>query len=126
MPAYPPEIYRKAAEAVERELMSDISYDMHLDSEEAIARAVLDAVAADLGNAVAEKILARMEANGPGMHVKLKGDAAVRRLMRRQHFATAARIAARAFLTEEDTLRQVAEAVARGDYVACPAPEDQP
>jgi hypothetical protein len=125
VPDYPAAIIRLAAEAVERELMSGIDYSEHLDSEEAIARAVLDAVAADLGNAVAAKILAHMEASGPSVRVKLRGDAAMKRHMRRLHFETAARIASRAFLTEEDTLRQVAEALARGDYVTCPAPEDE-
>jgi hypothetical protein len=48
MPDYPPAVIAKAADAVERLLIADISYDMHIDSDEAIARAVLDAVAEDL------------------------------------------------------------------------------
>ena len=115
MPDFSPEIIRKAADAIE---------PGGGRAAEAFASAALDAVAAELGEVVAQKILAHMEASGPPMRVKLKGDAAVRRLMRRQHFGTAARIASRAFLTEQDTLRQVAAALERGDYVACQAPED--
>jgi hypothetical protein len=115
MPDYPPEVYRKAAEAVE---------PGGSRAGEAIARAVLDAVAADLGNAVAEKILACLTAGAdpdkirpPRVH-----DTSARTL--RRHYLAAARIAAFAFLTEDDKLRLAAEALAAGQFVACPAPDD--
>ena len=125
MPDYPPEIRKAAAHAIDIERFRDPGYDGLVSGDPAdLAGAVLNAVAADLGNAAAEKILAHMEASGPSVRVKLRGDAALKRHMRRLHFETAARIASRAFLTEEDTLRQVAGALERGDYVSCQAPED--
>jgi hypothetical protein len=124
MPDYPKGIYAKAAEAIERELLSGRDYGTHMDSDEALARAALDAVAEDLGGAVAAKILAHMEGSGPPLRVKLRGDAAVRRTMRRLHFGAAASIASRAFLTAEDVMRQVAVAIERGDFAHCPGLED--
>jgi hypothetical protein len=124
MPDFPPEILAKAAEALTS--LHDLDRDWSL----ILAQAALDSVAEDLGNHVAGLILAHMEKNGAPKRATLKGGAAVRRLMRRQHFGTAARIAARAFLTDEDTLRQAARALASGQYLACsgpevPAPEDE-
>lgn len=125
MPAYPAAIIRKAADAVERELMSGTEYSEHLDSEEAIARAVLDAVAADLGSAVAEKILAHLDEHTADPATPAMPQTHRHRIMaKRRDFATAARVAAFAFLTEDDKLRLAAEALAAGQFVACPAPED--
>ncbi|HEY6493292.1 MAG TPA: hypothetical protein VIZ43_08470 [Trebonia sp.] len=118
MADFAPEIYRKAAAAIERELMAGTYYDTHVESEEALARAALDAVAADLGEYVAVKILAHMEAHGPAT----EGAEWTRRY--RRDFGTAARVAAFAFLTEDDKLRMAAAALAAGDFIACPAPED--
>lgn len=123
MPDYPDSVYRLAAEAIERELMSDHDYGTHMDSDEALARAALDAVAAELGEVCAAKITEHMEAHGPGPHVRLPKRAAVARQMRRLHFNTAAQVASRAFLTEDDLKRLAAEALAAGQFSWCPSPE---
>jgi len=123
LPDYPPEVYRKAAEAIERELMSGRDYGTHMDSDEALATAALDAVAGELGQFAASKIIAHMEEHGPGPDVKLPARMALARRMRRMHFETAARVAARAFLTEADLLKIAAEAISRGDFMICSGPE---
>jgi hypothetical protein len=127
MPDYPPAALRAAADAIERELLSGTDYVMAQDSDEALARVALDAAMPFLGEHAAAKILAHMEAHGPrpGSRTggKPAGDAA-RRAWRR-HLGIAARIAARAFLTEEDEKRIAAAALARGDYVACELPEER-
>ena len=102
MPDYSPEIYRKAAEAVERELMSGTYYDTHVESEDALARAALDAVAEDLGNAVAAKILGGLKfyADPDKIRLPQTHDASARAL--RRHYQAAARIASWAFLGDDD------------------------
>lgn len=126
MPEYPDAIRRLAAGAV-------FSLNIHgpvlkgLDTRqeaEVIAAAVLDSVAEQIGEACAREILAHMEAAEPVLRVAPRGAALTRRNVRRLHYQAAARVAARAFLAEEDVKRMAAEAFARGDYVACPAPED--
>jgi hypothetical protein len=119
VPDYSPEIYRKAAEAMLRrhKLARPYSHLRWQDFAEE-ATGILDAVAEDLGSAVAEKILAHMEARGPAT----AGADWTRRY--RRSFATAARVAAFAFLTEDDKLRLAAEALAAGQFVASPGPED--
>ena len=84
----------------------------------ALARAALDAAAPLLAESVAEKILAHAERQHPRdhAHVPTAWD---------RHFSIAARVAAGAFTTREESLRMAAEAIARGDYVACPAPEGE-
>ena len=123
MPEYPPAALTAAQEAISRCLMEGGGFDTWVDSDEALARAALDAAVPVLAEACAQAILEHMERAGPGLHVELRGEAALRRNMRRVHFSTAARVAAGAFSTEEDLKRAVAEAIARGDYAVCDIPE---
>ena len=81
-----------------------------------VSREAVHAAAPVLADVVAAKILAHMEAHGPQAGTPLGGT--LRRAWRR-HFGIAARVAAGAFLTEEDMKRQAAEAIARGDFAAC-------
>jgi len=83
------------------------------------ARAALDAAAPLLAESVAEKILAHMEKYEP------PGATGTRWRARRRHFSIAARIAAGAFTIREESLRMAAEAIARGDFMSCPAPEGE-
>ena len=125
MPDYPPEIYAKAAGAITRELLSYQRHDTWMDSDEALARVALDAVAADLGEAVSAKILEHMEARGPKRLPAANDDLVNRpRNAFRRHFGIAARVAAHAFLTEGDKMRLAAEALAVGQFAACRLPED--
>lgn len=119
MPEIPDAALRAAADAVERELMSPTRYDTHMDSDEALARTVLDAAAPILAEAVAQKILAHME-----IHASGPAGTATHFLARRRAFQTAARVAAGAFTTEAESKRMAAEALAAGNYVACDIPED--
>ena len=86
-----------------------------------LARGALEAAALPLGAHVAGKILAHMEAHGP-KPLPAEFLAASRW---RRHFRIAAQIASRAFLTGEDEKRLAAEALARGEFVACDLPEEQ-
>jgi hypothetical protein len=106
--------------AIGRDLLSGNVYETAEDSNEALARAALEAAAPIMAEAVAQKILAHMEAHGPQAGTPLGGT--LRRAWRR-HFGIAARVAAFAFSTEEDEKRAAAEAVARGDMIVCPGPE---
>lgn len=122
MPDFPESAVQHCAEVMLRQYESE--YDAgHLtwrDFADA-ARAILDAAAADLGDFAAGKILAHMEAHGlPGGH-----GGAVRLLAWRRHFQTAAQVAARAFLTEDDEKRLAAEAIVRGDFAPCVIPEGE-
>ena len=117
MPDNPPEVLA----AVERALIvaaTDFGTDVITGSSATFARAALDAAAPLLAESVAEKILAHAERQHPRdhAHVPTAWD---------RHFSIAARVAAGAFTTREESLRMAAEAIARGDYVACPAPEGE-
>ena len=87
-----------------------------------VADDVLDAAAPLLAEACAVKILAHMEARGPasgsGYNQPLRAW--------RRHMGIAARVAARSFSTRDEELQQAAAAIARGDFVQCPAPEESP
>lgn len=116
MADYPPAALRAAAEAIERDLMSGTIHDGHAESDEALARAALDAAAPLLAAEIASQILAHMERNAPPEGARASSW--------RRHFGIAARIAAGAFTTEDEQKRQAAEAIMRGDYIACAIPED--
>jgi hypothetical protein len=123
MPDIPSAAIAAAATAIERELMSGKDYTMAADSDEALARAALDAAAPILAEAVAQKITAHMNAHGPGAGSPgLTLHATLQRAWRR-HFSIAARVAAEAFYTREDQLRLTAQAIERGDFIACEIPE---
>ena len=118
MPDNPPEVLA----AVERALIvaaTDFGTDVITGSSATFARAALDAAAPLLAESVAEKILAHMEKYEP------PGATGTRWRARRRHFSIAARIAAGAFTIREESLRMAAEAIERGDYVACRLPEGE-
>lgn len=118
MTDYPPVSLAAAEAAIRHELKS--SREVEPDR---LARAALDAAAPVLGEAVAQKILAHMEAHGPGpASPGVTLHETMRRAWRR-HFGIAARIAAGAFDSREDQLRKAAEAIGRGDFIACNTPE---
>jgi hypothetical protein len=103
-----PEIPQRAilagGAAIERELLSGTHYEMSQDSDEALAKAALEAAWPILAEAVAAKILAHMERSAANR--RWRGQRAYRR-----HFTIAARIAAGAFGTEEDVRRLAAQAI---------------
>lgn len=123
MPDVPDEAVR-AALAARADLLSDRPYPMVL-SEETLTRLMLEAAAPAMANHVAGAILAHMEAREPKTRL-LGGTPAYqdRRRAWRRYLRTAAQVASLAFYTAEDVKRLAAEALARGDYLACPAPED--
>jgi hypothetical protein len=87
-----------------------------------LARAALEAAAPILAEHVAQKITAHMESHGPHRPAgALEPVTAIGRDYRawRRHFAIAARVAAGAFWTDEDKLRLAAEAIGRGEFIAC-------
>ena len=114
MPDYPPGVEPAVRAAIAAKLPVGTSWNTDVTS---LARAALDAAAPLLAESVAEKILAHMEKYEP------PGATGTRWRARRRHFSIAARVAAGAFTIREESLRLAAEAIARGDYVACPAPE---
>jgi hypothetical protein len=118
VPDYPPAALTAAAEAIERELMSGKDYSMAADSGEALARVALDAAAPILAEAVAQKVLTHANRR-PGAGKVLTGMLGAWH----RHFGIAARVAAGAFSTQEEEKRAVAEAIGRGDFVACDIPE---
>jgi hypothetical protein len=91
-------------------------------SEETLTRLMLEAAAPILAEATAERIIAHMNEHGPIDYGPSSTGAALRRAWVR-HFGIAARVAAGAFWTEEDKKRLAAEAIARGDVIACDIPE---
>ena len=120
MPDYGSEVLDAAATAISDARRGPLSGALswtEADYARALARAALDAAAPLLAESVAEKILAHMEKYEP------PGATGTRWRARRRHFSITARIAAGAFTTREESLRLAAEAMARGDFVACPVPE---
>jgi hypothetical protein len=87
------------------------------------ALVALEAAGPVLAEAVAQKILAHMEAHGPAPEAPGVTRHEVLRRAWRRHFGIAARIAAGAFHTREDELRLAAQAIERGDSIACDIPE---
>jgi hypothetical protein len=83
-------------------------------SDETLMRIILEAAAPAMAEHAAGRILAHLEAHPPvvlvinGVSSDVTGGHAYRR-----HFRTAAQIAALAFSTDEDLMRQAAEALAR-------------
>jgi hypothetical protein len=107
-----------AGAAIRHELKS--SRDIEPDR---LARAALEAAAPLLAETIAQKILAHMEEHGPApASPGVTLHETMRRAWRR-HFGIAARVAAGAFYTREDELRLAAQAIERGDFIACNPPE---
>ena len=115
MPAIP-ESAIAAAESAIRDAVPGEFGKPGMPEPDALARAALEAAAPLLAEACATAILAHMEE-----HDKATGWSARRAW--RSHFGIAARVAAGAFDTREDQLRMAAEAVERGDFIACDIPE---
>lgn len=111
MPDYPDAIVRAVADAIERELMSGTDYGTHMDSDEALACAALDAAAPLLADAVARKIQEHADRTEP-----LSGRVPS---ARRRAFQVAVQVAAGAFTTKAESHRQTAAALLAGDYMAC-------
>lgn len=87
-----------------------------------IATTVLEAAAPAMAEHVAQKIVGHMDdACGPDTGTPL--GRTMRRAWRR-HFGIAARIAAGAFMTDEDMKREAAKALSRGRFAACWLGED--
>lgn len=105
-----------AALAKRADLLADRPDPMVL-SEETLTRLMLEAAAPEMAAAVARKITAHMDDRWPSGCV---GSQPARR-----HFRTAAQIAALAFFTGDDMKRIAAEALRRGEFVACDLPEDR-
>lgn len=110
MPDYPTAALRAASEAIERELMSGTVYGGHVESEDALAKAALDAAAPVLAEAVAQRILAFADERSP-MTGRVPSTS-------RRTFATAARVAAGTFTTEAELRQQVAEALVQAHAAA--------
>ena len=110
-----PEEAVKAAGLAIRKLDSGVPEDF--------ARVALEAAAPVLAEAVAQKILAHMEAHGPAPEAPGVTRHEVLRRAWLRHFSIAARVAAGAFYTADDLKRLAAEAIERGDFIACNIPE---
>ena len=90
--------------------------------DETLMRIVLEAAAPAMAEHAAGKITAHMENFGPRKpRGALEPVADIGRHYRawRRHFGIAARIAARAFMTDDDMKREAAAALNRGDFIAC-------
>lgn len=123
MPEIPDDAVQAAAEVLLRQYESEYSA-AHLTWRDFAdpARQVLEAAAPVMAEAVAQKILAHMEAHGPQAGTPLGAQS--RRAWRR-HFRIAAQLATFAFSTEADIKRAAVEAIARGDIVVCHDPHEQ-
>lgn len=86
---------------------------------EELTRVILEAAAPVLAEHAARAITAHMEE-----HSAVMPETMARRY--RRHLGIAARVAAGAFSTREDQLKQAAEAIARGDFIACDAERTVP
>lgn len=117
MPEIPERAVQSVAERMFRRYENE-NYARHLSWRDFAddARADLEASAPILAEAVAQAILAHAERQHPRDkdHVPTAWD---------RHFSVAARVAAMAFYSREDELRLAAEAIARGDVIACNPPE---
>lgn len=120
-----PEAAVDAALARRADLLADRPDPMVL-SERRLVTLMLEAAAPILAEAVAQKIIAHMEAFGPckpaGALEPVNETGRAHRTWRR-HFGIAARVAAGAFYTDEDMKRLAAEAIARGDFIISTCPE---
>lgn len=84
-------------------------------SDETLTRVMLEAAAPVLAEEIARKILAHMEAHGPGPG----GTRTERGQAWRRHFRIAAQVAGFAFSSPADVKRAAIEAIARGEAAVC-------
>jgi hypothetical protein len=124
VPDYPSEALAAAEAAIIKAAGTDFGSPGR--ASERLARAALDAAAPVLAEAVAQRILAHMEAHQPrspaGM-LEVETEVGRRYRTWRRHFRIAAQVASLAFSTREDQLRMAAEAIGRGDVIVCNPPE---
>jgi len=113
MPNLPDNAVQAAAEVLFRDYESQYSAD-HLTWRDfaGLAREALGAAAPAMAEHAAQAILAHRDAHGPA-------DGASRRRWRR-YLGVASQVVSFAFSTEEDKKRLAAQAIADGNYVACP------
>ena len=124
MPDLPESAVQAAAEVRRRQYDSEFDAS-HLRWQDfsGEAREILDAAAPVLAGEIARKILAHMEAHGPAPEAPGVTRHEVLRRAWRRHFRIAAQVASGAFYTREDQLRLAAQAIERGDFIACNPPE---
>jgi hypothetical protein len=112
-----------AAESAIRDQFRDDLDRPGAPEADALARAALEAAAPLLADEIARKILAHMEEHiADPDTTRLTRTGETNNRAARRHFRTAAQIAGLAFYTREDQLRLAAEAIGRGDFIACDIP----
>jgi hypothetical protein len=122
----PGDAVQAAAEAI---MLAQNAHDDEPERREAnrLATVALQAAAPVLAEHAARAVLAHMESFGPrkpaGALEPVTDTGRQYRTWRR-HFGIAARVAAGAFSTREDKLREAAQALTGGDYAACRTRED--
>ena len=111
MPNIPDDAVQAAAEAI---MTAQNANDDEPERWEAnhLSRIALEAAAPAMAEHAARAILAHRDAHGPA-------DGASRRRWRR-YLGVASQVVSFAFSTEEDKKRLAAQAIADGNYVACP------
>jgi hypothetical protein len=117
LPDIPPEVLA-AVDAVLDDLPQPDSR-FERDRWRIASRVALNAAAPILAEEIAQKILAHANRR-PGAGKVWAGALGAWH----RHFGIAARVAAGAFTTEEESKRATAGALARGDFIACKSPED--
>jgi hypothetical protein len=105
----PAEALSAAEEAIEA-AMTDPGFRTDRSST-GLARVAVEAAAPVLAESIARSILSHMDEHGPRPSAP--------RATWRRHFRIAAQVAHFAFSTGDDTGRIAAEAIARGDFIAC-------
>lgn len=122
MPDIPDEAVT-AALTVYADLLYDRPDPMVL-SDQTLTRKMLEAAAPILAERIAKAITDHADRQFPVTDACRKPGQVDRFRIWHRHFGIAARIAAGAFSTGEDKKRMAAEALARGDLIACDTPED--
>lgn len=105
-----PKVPDKAVQAAMAAVMAHDDPD-GMTAEE-LTRVILEAAAPVLAGHAAQAVTAHMEE-----HAAKMPETMARRY--RRHLGMAGQVAAGAFSTREDQLRQAAEAISRGDFIAC-------
>jgi len=123
VPDIPQAAITAAAAAIGRKMHPGDVFTMTAGSDEALARIALEAAVPALAEHVAARITAHADRQFPKTDpAKAPGRPDLWRTWHR-HFRIAAQVAALAFTTEDELKRTAAEALATGNYVACPDQE---
>jgi len=122
VPRVPDDAVQAAAEVMLRQYETEFSAP-HLTWRDFAdpAREILEAAAPALAEAAAQKITGHMESFGPPAPLTPADPVGRQHRAWRRHFGIAARVAAGAFSTREDQLREAAQAIADGNFTACDA-----